>query len=146
MVCLNPVRPTCLHLMGLLFACGLAACSPNAAAVVEAEYPKAIVGSWQGQVDGENETISFGADGEFQSLVRSGGFISMTLGQGATGTIRGTWAIKGKSITLKISSTEDERVSNSVASATIETLNPNELFVKSDTGVTSTFVRLIQTR
>jgi hypothetical protein len=47
---------------------------------------------------------------------------------------------------LKISSTEDERVSNSVASATIETLNPNELFVKSDTGVTSTFVRLIQTR
>jgi len=143
MVCLNPVRPTCLHLMGLLFACGLAACSPNAAAVVEAEYPKAIVGSWQGQVDGENETISFGADGEFQSLVRSGGFISMTLGQGATGTIRGTWAIKGKIITLNITGAEDERLLNNATTSTIEAFKLNQLVVKSATGGTSTFTRVL---
>jgi hypothetical protein len=129
--------------MGLLFACGLAACSPKAAAVVEADYPKEIVGTWQGQVAGENETISFGADGEFVSLVRPGGFISMTLGQGVTGKVSGTWTIKGKSITLKISSTEHERVSNSFAMATIEMLKPNELLVKSSTGVASTFVRPI---
>jgi len=127
----------------LLFAWGLAACSPNTPTVAEADYPSAIVGNWQGTVDGTNETISFGADGEFVSLVRPGGFISMTLSQGVTGKVSGTWTIKGKSITLKISGIEHERVSNSVATAAIETLRPNELIVRSGTGVTSTFVRLL---
>jgi hypothetical protein len=141
MACLNLARPTRFYFMGLLFACGLAACSPNVAAVVEAEYPTEIVGTWQGQVAGENETISFGADGEFVSLVRSGGFISMTLGQGVTGKIRGTWAITGNSITLNISSAEHENVLNRTAAATIETFKLNELVVKSSTGITSTFIR-----
>jgi hypothetical protein len=127
--------------MGLLFACGLAACSPDAAPVAEAEYPAKIVGNWQGQVAGENETISFGANGDFVSLVRSGGFISMTLGQGITGKIRGTWAITGNSIALNISSTEHENVLNRIATATIETFKLNELVVKSSTGITSTFIR-----
>lgn len=134
---------TGLLVFTLLLACGLAACSPNTATVAEAEYPSKIVGNWQGKVGGTNETISFGADGEFVSLVRPGGFISMTLSQGVTGKVSGTWTIKGKSITLNISSTEHERVLNSVVTATIETLKPNELFVKSGTGVMSTFVRLI---
>lgn len=128
----------------LLFACGLAACSPNiATTVAEAEYPSKIVGKWLGKVGSTNETISFGANGEFESQVRPGGFISMTLSQDVTATVRGTWIIKGRLITLNISSTEHERVSNSVAMATIETLKPNELLVKSGTGVTSTFVRII---
>jgi hypothetical protein len=138
----KPVKLIRLLLLGLLFACGLAACSPNATTVAEAEYPSKIVGNWLGKVGGTIETISFGANGEFVSLVRPGGFISMTLSQGVTATVRGTWMIKGKSITLNISSTEHERVLNSVATATIETLKPNELFVKNSTGVTSTFVRL----
>jgi uncharacterized protein (TIGR03066 family) len=129
-----------LCFMGLLFA--LAACSPDGAAIAEADYQAKIVGNWQGQVAGENETILFAADGGFVSLVRSGGFISTTLGQGVTGKIRGTWAIAGRSITLNINSAEHERVLNSVATATIETLKPNELFVKSSAGITSTFVRL----
>jgi hypothetical protein len=137
------VKLTGLPIFGLLFACGLAACSPNTATVAEAEYPSKIVENWQGKVGGTNETISFGADGEFVSLVRPGGFISMTLGQGVTGKVSGTWTIKGKSITLKISSTEHERVSNSFAMATIEMLKPNELLVKNSTGVASTFVRPI---
>ncbi len=144
MVCLNPInptKPTRLYFMCLLFACGLAACSPDAATVVEADYPKEIVGTWQGQVAGESETISFGADGEFVSLVRSGGFISTTLGQGVTGRIAGTWAINRNSITLNISNTEREHVLNSTAATTIETLKPNALVVKSSTGITSTFIR-----
>jgi hypothetical protein len=129
-------------LLSLLFACGLAACSPDGAAVAEADYQAKIVGNWQGQVAGENETMSFAADGGFVSLVRSDGFISTTLGQGVTGTIRGTWVITGRSITFNINSAEHERLLNSVAIATIETLKPNELLVKSSTGVTSTFARL----
>src|SRR5664280_1540557 len=97
MVSLNPAKPSCLYFMGLLFAWVLAACSPAGAAVAEADYPAKIIGNWQGQVAGENETISFGADGDFISLVRFGGFINMTLGQGVAGKIRGTWAITGTS-------------------------------------------------
>ena len=40
------------------------------------------------------------------------GFISNTLGQGVTGTIRGTWSIQGKVITLTINSAENERLLN----------------------------------
>jgi hypothetical protein len=112
------------------------------ATVAEAEYPSKLPGNWQGNVRGENETMSFGADGTFVSLVRPGGFIGMTLGQGVTGKVRGTRAIRGKSITLNIRSTEHERILNSVATATIETFKPNELVVKSSTGDISTFLRL----
>jgi hypothetical protein len=84
-------------------------------------------GRLAGEVAGKNETISFGADGRFVSLARTGGFISMTLSQSATGTVRGKWAIKGKTITLNINSTEDERALNSVATATIETFKPMNL-------------------
>ena len=142
---MNPsklVKLTGLLVFTLLFACGLLACSPNTATVAEAEYPSKIVGNWLGKVGDTNETISFGADGEFVSLVRPGGFVSMTLSQGVTGKVSGTWTIKGASITLNITVTEHEHVSNSVATATIETLKPNELFVKSSTGVESTFVRI----
>jgi hypothetical protein len=55
---------------------------------------------------------------------------------GVTGTIRGTWAINGKTITLKITSAEDERVNNSVTSSTILAFNQDELSMKSDRGET----------
>jgi hypothetical protein len=130
-------------LLGLLLATGLLSCSPDVTLVVETEYSKKIVGDWQGRVGGVNETISFSADGTFVSQVRPGGFISNTLGQGVTGTIRGTWSIKGESITLNISGAEDERILNKATSSTIETFKPNVLVVKSNNGVTSTFVRLM---
>ena len=113
----------------------------NTVSVGEAQYSSKIVGDWQGRIEGTNETISFGADGGFVSTVQPQGFIGRTLGQGVTGTIRGTWAIKGKSITLNISSAEDERVLNSVATATIETFKPDEIIVKSGAGDSSTFIR-----
>jgi hypothetical protein len=113
----------------------------NAPTVGETEYSSKILGNWQGKVEGKDETILFRADGGFVSSVQPGGFISTTLGQGVTGTIRGTWVIKGKSITLSVSSAKGERVVNNIARATIETFKTNELIVKSGTGDTSTFMR-----
>src|SRR3954451_716236 len=128
----------------LLLACGLSACSPEGAPVAEAQYSAKIVGDWQGTVGDSRETISFNADGGFVSQVRRQGFISNTLGQGVTGTVRGTWAIKGRAVTLSISSAEDVRVLNGSTTSTIEAFKPNELVVKSNTtGETSTFVRTL---
>jgi hypothetical protein len=130
-------------LFGLLLACGLSSCSQDVAPVAEAAYPAKIIGGWQGTVGDTRETITFSADGRFVSEVRPRGFISNTLGQGVTGTIRGTWAITGKSMTLNISSAEDEHVLNRATTSTIEAFKPDQLVVKSSTGETSTFARLL---
>ena len=107
----------------------------------EAEYSAKILGDWIGTVGDMKETISFSANGGFVSHLRPQGFISNTLGQGVTGTIHGTWAINGKSMTLNITSAEDERVLNKSTTSTIEAFKPNELVVKGSADGTSTFVR-----
>ena len=127
----------------LLLVTGLVACSSDGTLIPEAEYAAKIVGSWQGTVGDVNEAISFSSDGKFVSQMRQRGFISNTLGQGVTGTVRGSWAIHGKSITLKIDGAENERVLNSSTTSTIEAFKPNELVVRSDAGGTSTFVRVL---
>jgi len=132
-----------MFLSALVLASGLASCSPDAAPIAQADYSTKIVGGWQGTVGDTNETIKFDADGKFVSELRPLGFISNTLGQGVTGTIRGTWAIKGNSVTLNITSAQDERLSNRATTSTIETFKPNELVVKSNKGDTSTFRRLL---
>ena len=129
--------------LSLLLSCALASCSPAAAPVDEKDYSTKIVGDWLGTVADVNETIAFRGDGQFVSEVRERGFISNTLGQGVTGTIRGRWTINGKSITLNIASAENERVSNRSTTSIIETFMPNELTVKSDRGDTSKFVRAL---
>jgi uncharacterized protein (TIGR03066 family) len=121
----------------------LLSCSSSGTPVPQADYATRIVGGWQGTVAGVSETITFNADGKFVSEVRPRGFISNTLGQGVTGTIRGTWAINGNSVTLNITSAQDERLSNRATTSTIETFKPNELVVKSSKGDTSTFRRLL---
>jgi hypothetical protein len=130
-------------LSALVLAWALASCSPDAAPIAQADYATKIVGGWQGTVGDTNETIKFDADGKFVSEVRPLGFISNTLGQGVTGTIRGTWAINGNIVTLNITSAQDERLSNRATTSTIETFKPNELVVKSSKGDTSTFRRLL---
>jgi hypothetical protein len=132
--------PLCLA--GMLLACALAACSRDGPPVAEADYPKRIVGDWQGTIGDERETISFRADGGFTSQVRRRGFISDTLGQGVTGTIQGSWAISGRTVTLTVNSAEDVRVLNSITTSTIETFKPNEIAVKNSAGSTATFFRL----
>jgi hypothetical protein len=136
-------RVTSRLLLLLPLAWGLWSCSPDGPPVAEAEYSAKIVGDWQGTVGDTREAISFAADGRFVSQVRPRGFISNTLGQGVTGTVRGTWAIKGKSITLNIVSADDVRLLNKTTASTIETFKPNELVVKSGNGETSTFVRAL---
>jgi hypothetical protein len=137
------MKTSALCLAGLLLACALAACSRDGPPVPEADYPKRIVGDWQGTVGDERETISFRADGGFTSQVRRRGFISDTLGQGVTGSIRGSWAISGRTVTLTINSAENVRLLNSSTTSIIETFKPNEIVVKSAAGGTATFVRLL---
>ena len=129
--------------LGLLLALalGVSSCKPPKP-VAEAEYSTKIVGNWLGTVGNMKESITFTGDGSFIAQLRPQGFISNTLSQGVTGTIRGTWAINGKTITLKITSAEDERVNNSVTSSTILAFNQDELSMKSDRGDTSTFTRV----
>jgi len=129
-----------VSLLGLVFAFCLSSCAPDAA-IDEAQYAAKIVGGWQGTVGDLREGISFSVDGKFVSQMRPRGFISNTLGQGITGTVRGTWAITGNVITLHIDSAEDETVLNKMTTSTIESFKQNELVVRSSKGETSTFVR-----
>jgi len=126
----------------LALALGITSCTPPKP-VAEAEYGATIVSNWLGSAGDMKESISFSADGNFIAQLRPQGFISNALSQGVTGTIRGTWAINGKTITLRITSAEDERVKNSVTSSTILAFNQDELSLKSDRGETSKFVRTI---
>lgn len=119
------------------------ACTRNPASVPEAEYATKIVGSWQGTVAGEKETVSIFGDGTFECQTHSTGFIANTLSQGVTGTIRGTWKITGAVILLKITSAENERVENGTASSTIVAFTGRTLVLKSDRGGTSSFNRVV---
>jgi Lipocalin-like len=129
------------YLLGLLFAFSLSSCAPNGATIGEAQYAAKIVGDWQGTMGNRKETISFGADWKFTSQVGPQGLISNTLGQGITGTIRGTWRIEGNVITLNIKSAENETVLNTATTSTIKMFKENELVVRSSRGETSTFMR-----
>ena len=128
--------------LGLLLALGFVSSCTPAKPVAEADYGVKIVGNWLGTVGNMKESITFNGGGSFVAQLRPQGFISNTLSQGVTGTIRGTWAINGKTITLKITSAEDERVNNSVTSSTILAFNQDEVSMKSDRGETSTFTRV----
>lgn len=118
-------------------------CTHNSAPVPEAEYSTKIVGSWQGTVGDEKETVSISGDGTFECQTHSTGFIATTLSQGVTGTIRGTWKITGAIILLNITGAKDERVRNRMASSTIVSFNEGMLVLKSDRGGTSSFHRVI---
>jgi len=88
------------------------------------------------------ETVSFRADDTFVAQLRPRGFISNTLSQGVTGTIHGTWSIKGKVITLNIVKAEKESLRNQSTSSMIETFQQNRITVRSSRGETSAFERL----
>ena len=129
-----------LLLLGIMF--GFSSCSPNSP-IPEADYKGKLVGDWLGTVGDTKETLSFKDDGNFVAQVRPAGFISKTLSQGTTGTIRGTWRIAGKVITMKITSADNENVRNKETSSTVVTFSQNELVVRSVSGETSTFMRAI---
>ena len=111
--------------------------------IPEADYKVKLVGDWLGTVGDTKETVSFTADGNFVAQVRAAGFISNTLSQGTTGTIRGTWHVAGKIITMRVTSADNENVRNKETSSTIVTFSQNELVVRSVSGETSTFMRAV---
>jgi hypothetical protein len=128
-----------LLLCGVL-AAGLPGCT-RVEPIAEANYATAIVGEWQGSVGDEKETISLRADGSFRAQLRERGFISNTLSQGVTGTIRGTWTLAGAVVTLTITTAEDARVANATTSSTIVAMSQDELSLRSANGETSVFRR-----
>jgi hypothetical protein len=130
-------------LPGVLLASLLTSCSPSGTAIPQAYYAARIVGGWQGTVGDISEMITFNADGKFVSEVRPRGFISNTLGQGVTGTVRGTWQINANTIVLNVTSAQNAQLGDAATKSTIEKFDPNELVVKSDRGETSTFRRLL---
>ena len=130
-------------LLLVLLVLGLSSCERDGAPIPESQYATNLVGDWQGTVGATKESISFRADGGFTALVRPMGFISNTLDQGTTGTIRGTWTVQGKAITLSIDSAEDERLLDRTTTGRIVTFKQNELVVKSASGETSTFLRAL---
>jgi len=131
-----------LRLLPLLLVVGFVSCTPDSP-IPEADYSVKLVGDWLGTVGDTKETMSFKADSSFVAQVRPAGFISNTLSQGTTGTIRGTWTITGNVITMKIMSADNENMQNKETSSTIVTFSQNELVVRSVSGETSTFMRAI---
>jgi hypothetical protein len=127
----------------LLLATGLSSCERAGTSLAEPQYQAALVGDWQGNVGDDSESISFEADGSFSCQVRSNGFIGTTLGQGTTGAIRGSWTLQGNIITLAIDHASQEQPLNLATTSTIVSFNQNQLVVKSDTGETSTFTRVM---
>jgi hypothetical protein len=138
----KPMNMLRFILIGLMFPLVFSSCAPDAT-VEKAQYSAKIVGDWRGTVGDVKEGISFSADGKFVSQLRPRGFISNTLGQGITGTIRGTWAITGNVVNLHIDSAENETVRNRTTTSTIESFKQDELVIRSSNGETSTFVRAI---
>ena len=117
-------------LCGFLFACGLSSCTPESP-VAESAYSSKLVGEWRGTVERDDrEVISFKADGRFTCQLQPLDSSPTLFGQGITGTIRGTWAVDGKIITLSISSAEDERVLNKATTSTIVSFKADELKVE----------------
>ena len=126
-----------------LLATGLSSCERAGTLLTEPQYRAALVGDWQGNVGDDSESISFKADGSFSCQVRSNGFIGSTLGQGTTGSIRGSWMLQGDIITLTIDNASQEQPLNFATSSTIVSFKQNQLVVKSETGETSTFARVL---
>jgi len=129
-------------LFALLPISNFTACTRNSP-IPEADYPTKLVGDWLGTIGATKETVSFKADGNFVAQVRPTGFISNTLSQGVTGTIRGTWTVAGKTLAMRITSADDEKVRNKETASTIVTFSQNELMVRSARGETSTFLRAV---
>jgi hypothetical protein len=120
----------------------LASCATSVRPVPNSEYSTAIVGRWQGTAGEVKEGLTIDGDGTFVCQLYPMGFIANTLSQSVPGTIRGKWSIAGATITLKVTSAENERLSNRIASSTIAAFTADALVLKSDRGEISTFRRV----
>ena len=120
----------------------VASCAKKSTPVAETECSTKIIGAWQGTVGDLKETMSLNGDHTFVCQLQPQGFLANTLSQSVTGTIRGTWAITGAVITLKITDAENESLTNKTASSTVVRFTQDELVLRSDRGETSSFHRV----
>ena len=120
----------------------LASCAKHPSPVSAAEYAAKIVGSWQGNVGGVNESMAIYRDGTFVCQTHPPGFIAMNLFRGVAGTIRGTWKINGSMITLQITGTTNEPAKSQIASSTIVAFTEAEIELKAGRGDSAKFFRV----
>jgi hypothetical protein len=134
--------PGIIKNIGFVLGIFLGSCSMNLTPIPEAQYSVKIIGSWQGTVGNEKETMSFKSDGTFICQVRSTGFIATTLSQSLPGLISGIWKINGSIITMKITGSKNEFPENKIASSVITSFKADELILKSEPAGISTFQRV----
>jgi hypothetical protein len=129
--------------LGLLFAAVLASCSSDAPPVPEADYPARLFGGYCLSLV-SHRALPFAtertADEPPLPNLRHKRSVRVKC---VTDRVRGTWAINGKVITLKVSDAEDVRLLSKTITSTIESFKPKEFVVKNERGDTSTFGRVL---
>jgi hypothetical protein len=122
-------------------ALGMVSCRAPSQPIAPFDYAANIVGNWQGTVGNEKELMTLNPNGTFVCRLRPLGFIANTLSESRPGTIRGTWALRGRNITLRVASNTNEYPRNRMSSSTIIAFKHDELTLKTARGETSTFTR-----
>jgi hypothetical protein len=124
-------------------ALGMISCQAPSQPIAQVDYATNIVGNWQGAVGDEKELMTLNPNGTFVCRLRQLGFIANTLSESRPGTIRGTWILRGRNITLRVASETNEYPRNRISSSTIIAFKKDELTLKTARGETSTFTRFI---
>jgi len=138
----HPWRSWLLRAVLSLLAVGLAACERDGAVVLEPQYATELLGSWQGTVGGQAETIRFEADGSFTARSHQTGFISTTLDQGVAGSIEGRWELDGSVIKLVIERAKNVQPLSLATASNIVSFTKNKLVVNSARAGDATFLRV----
>ena len=135
-------RSRSLRVILSLLAVGLVACEQDGSRVLEPQYATELLGSWEGTVSGQRETIRFDADGSFTARSHQTGFISTTLGQGITGSIDGRWELDGSVIKLVIEGAENVQPLNLATASNIVSFHQNKLVMSSAGAGNAIFLRV----
>lgn len=133
----RPTRYAAITLGALMI--NLGGCT-NPPSVAESDYATRIVGGWQGVAGGLNESMVFNGNGTFVCRLQKTGFIAEMLYPAPPGTVTGSWAIAGATMTLTINGTKNEHLTNDAASSEIVAFHENDIVLRSH-GSTSSFRR-----
>jgi hypothetical protein len=127
-----------LLVMIILVGLYMAACSKNHTTVPEADYPKKIIGRWQGEVGTTKEKMSIKDDGTFTCQTYSLSFIANTHSQKfVTGMFYGKWNINGSMFILTITGSNNEQIMDRIDSFYINSFKMDKIELKGNNGITS---------
>ena len=133
-----------LRVVLLVLTVGLVACEQESAVVLEPQYATELLGSWEGTVGRQVETIRFDADGGFTARTDQTGFINTTLGQGVAGSIDGRWELDGSVIKLVIEGAENVQPLNLATASNIVSFHQNKLVMNSAGVGNAIFLRVLK--